>query len=303
MQSNKDGRRNVAVKTIPNTWVRSGPDEFNEFHPKSSEQPWNDLGFLKQLNKMNFPYVCDLLGDFRDCQHMYVVTSLATEGDLFSWCSHGPKPGNEREALMQPIVHQMFSAVEWLHELGISHRDISLENILLTDDGCGNLCVKIIDFGMASVSRTCYKEVCGKPSYQSPEMHSMDEYDAFLADAFALGVALFTLMAQGRYPWMSTEKGVCPLFEYANTFGLEERMKKQKLHEVFSTALTELLEGLLEMEPKDRLSLGELCSAWSVVDKCRLSVWDMRWLETADSTGRPQGSARCGRVVRGDPCR
>ncbi|CAK0819824.1 unnamed protein product [Prorocentrum cordatum] len=33
---------------------------------------------------------------------------------------------------MQPIVLQIFTAVRWLHELGIAHRDLSLENVLLT---------------------------------------------------------------------------------------------------------------------------------------------------------------------------
>merc|ERR1719221_375582 len=302
MKSKKYGGCSVAVKTMPNKWVRSGPDRFKEYYPNTGEQPWNDLGLLKSLNRMDFPYVCDLLGVFRDSQNMYVVTSLATEGDLFSWCFLGPKPGREREALMQPIVSQLFSAVKWLHEIGIAHRDISLENILLTDAGCGSLRVKIIDFGMATLSQKCHKEVRGKPSYQAPEMHLLVEYDAFLADAFSIGVVLFSMMAQD-YPWLSTKLGSCPLFDCANMFGLKQSLKKQKLHEVFTPAFTELVGGLLEINPQDRLGLGESCYARGVVDRNRLTVWDMRWLEIAGCSRPPQTNARCGRVVRSDPCR
>merc|ERR1712232_801256 len=99
---------------------------------------------------------------------------------------------------------------------------------------------------------------------------------------FALGVVLFALMAHGRYPWMSTEHGVCPLFHCVNMFGLKERLKKQKLNEVFSKALTKLIAGLLEIEPQNRFSLGESGPGSTVVDGQRLSVWDMQWLETVD---------------------
>ena len=72
-----------------------------------------------------YPYVCELLGIFTDKEESYVVTSFCTGGDLFNWCDGHPPPGREREKVMGPIVAQIFSAVRWLHEMGIAHRDIS----------------------------------------------------------------------------------------------------------------------------------------------------------------------------------
>lgn len=76
------------------------------------------------------------------------------EGDLFEWCFRPtvPAPGVEREAHMRPIVAQLLVAVRWLHGLGIAHRDLSLENVLLEDSGA-ELRVKLIDFGMATMKR------------------------------------------------------------------------------------------------------------------------------------------------------
>lgn len=281
MRSSRDGGRDVAVKKMPNKWVTGGPEQFKADHPNTSEQPWCDLAVLAQLNSMSCPFVCDLLGVFRDAESTYVVTSLATEGDLFSWCFVGPKPGPARERLMLPIVHQVFSAVDWLHELGIAHRDISLENVLITDAGCSGVQVKLIDFAMATLSRTCSQEVRGKPSYQAPEMHHWDEYDPYLADSFSLGVALFTLMSQ-EYPWTSTKPGVCPLFEYAGTFGFRACLQRKMLLDAFSAACTELIGGLLEMAPQHRLDVAE---ARGLSRRC---VDDAQALR---SKGHPQTSA------------
>lgn len=278
----------VAVKRMPNKWVKSTPREFREHYPTASEKPWNDLGVVRQLNKMAFPYVCELLEVFRDQENTYVATSLATKGDLFSWCDLDPKPGPAREEVMKPIVTQISVAIKWLHELGIAHRDISLENILLTEVG-STMQVKIIDFGMVTLSQTCKREVRGKQSYQAPEMHLDTEYDSFLSDAFAVGVVMFAMAAQD-YPWTSTKRNACQLFEYVSLFGFRKFLGKRRLRkgngehliEVFSPELVDVLDGFLEIEVQDRLTLGETCFTNG---KGRSSFWDHKWLNGVDLSG------------------
>merc|ERR1719491_52809 len=120
---------------------------------------------------------------------------------------------------MRPIVSQVFKATRWLHNLGIAHRDLSLENVLLTENSSSELQVKIIDFGMASMSRHTVRNVRGKPSYQAPEMHTYAQYDTFLADNFALGVVLYS-MAVRNYPWEHTKPGKDRKFEFAKKSGV-----------------------------------------------------------------------------------
>lgn len=279
----EDGLRSVAVKRMPTSWVTHGPQQFREQNPKSAEQPWHDLGMLQELNKLNFPNVCELLGVYRDSKHTYVVTSLATEGDLFSWCERAPPPGRIRESRMKPLAQELLSATRWMHDLGVAHRDLSLENVVLMDVG-GKLQVKIIDFGMCTVSATCHGEVRGKPQYQAPEMHLDAEYSTFLADEFAIGVAIFAMAAQD-YPWTSTKPQTCPLNGFCETFGLRKFLEKRHLTtatgtgdvliQVFSPALVEVLDGLLQMQPSSRFSAGESCF---MHESKRRSVWDSVWM-------------------------
>lgn len=274
----------VAVKRMPTRWVKQGPKEFNVQYPTASERPWYDMGLVRSLGNMGCPFVTDLIGVFRDAEETFVVMGLCTEGDLFGWCDCEPAPGRAREALMPPITHQMFTAVRWLHELGIAHRDLSLENILLTTTPTGELQLKLIDFGMATLTRHVTQEVRGKQSYQAPEMHEEAEFDCFLADEFAIGVVLFAMAAQD-YPWTGTAKGSCQLFEYVSMFGLKRFLEKRKLRkgngehliDVFTPQLTQMLEGLLEVQPRNRATFGE--TTFRGQDGHR-SVWDMPWTKT-----------------------
>lgn len=290
MRSHEDGDRLVAVKKVPNHWITSGQREFAKEHPNSNEKPWSDLGILRALGGAGYPYSLELLDVFRDAEYTYIETPVASEGDLFEWCSRDPRPGREREIVMQPLVVQICSAVRWLHELGLVHRDISVENILVDTDASGNQHVKLIDFGMSVLSRSCSGGVRCKASYQAPEESECERaWDGFMADTFAVGVTIF-VMAAHDYPWASTRAFECQRFQYVQTAGFCRFLKKRKLRsgngevlmDVFSNRLIKLLEGLLEMSPEKRLTLGESCWANDCeADAERASVWQQRWLTSS----------------------
>lgn len=274
----------VAVKQMPNSWVCRCHEEFIMQHPSETELPWQDIGCVKYLNSQEFEYCCDLDGVFRDDSSTYVVTSYASCGDLFAWCEGGPSPGPEREKVIAPLARQILRALMQLHDLTIVHRDVSLENILLNEEtsseGEQKLCVKIIDFGMSSTMRRFRSCVRGKSSYQAPELHTDRDYDAFLSDAFSLGVTLYAMVFQD-YPWLSTRPGGCKCFEFVRKSGLRAYMDKRNLRNSklkvgsCSEPLKQLLEGLLAIDPDQRLTLGESC--WT---DGRRSVWDEPWLQT-----------------------
>ncbi|CAD8164251.1 unnamed protein product [Paramecium octaurelia] len=98
------------------------------------------------------------------------------------------------------IIHQLLKILVYIHEKNICHRDIKLENILIT-----NKKIKLIDFGFSTIynSITCH---CGTPSYMSPEVVTKQKYDGRTTDIWALGV-LFVGLLQGSFPYKgSTEK-------------------------------------------------------------------------------------------------
>jgi len=266
MASRETGEK-VAVKRMPRELVCLSPAEFNQSFPKQIERPWVDLGIIKHLTDLGFPWICNLLGVFADFRQVYFMTSFADRDDLFTWVQTDTSfPGPSREAAMRPLVSQISMAVCWLHNLGIAHRDLSLENVLLADSGAKGLQVKIIDFAMATLSRKAFREVRGKKSYRAPEMYSHHaDYDTFLADNFAVGVMMYC-MAVHSYPWEHTSPGKDASFEYAWIHGLQDFVRMTRLPstqrylaDVFSESLVDLLCGLLDFAPATRYSVGEAC--------------------------------------------
>lgn len=115
------------------------------------------------------------------------------------------------------IAAQVAEALGAAHELGVTHRDIKPDNILLTThDGDGDF-VKVLDFGIAKVREGAIEMgddntptptqtgmVVGTPAYISPEQargKKDTEVDG-RADLYALGVVLFEMIT-GKLPFES----------------------------------------------------------------------------------------------------
>jgi len=181
---------------------------------------------------------------------------------------------------------QLLKAIGQLHDYGIVHGDISLENVLLSRDSKNRasapLAVNVIDFGMATTHRYL-KAPRGKLFYRAPEGYISSSFDGFLSDTFAVGVCLYCLLATG-YPWLSTSSGQCQCFDYVKEAGFRAYIAKRKirstqargrtmtLKDSLSEGAIELLEGLLEFDPAKRLTLGEN------VYGDRKSAWACAWV-------------------------
>ena len=99
------------------------------------------------------------------------------------------------------ILAQLALALGYLHQKNVLHRDLKLENILLTEDGY----IKLIDFGISKVmeggkpgkSRTY--TVRGTPEYMAPEILGKDGY-SFPVDWWAFGTIAYELLC-GQPPF------------------------------------------------------------------------------------------------------
>lgn len=276
----------LAVKEMPNTWFCKSAHEFRRCYPKESENPWKDIGVMRFLNKMGYKYACKCHGVYQNATHTFVASKYASGGDLYYFAQKGLPVGPEREAALAPLVIELLTAVKELHEFGIVHRDLSLENVLLTgEDPDAEAMIQVIDFGVASTNRTHRNSVRGKPSYQAPEMHRHEDYDAFLSDVFSIGVIVYSLLVKD-YPWFATTTGVgdaagCQNFAFAQKHGFRAYLAERKVRncdysvgDSISEPLAQLLEGLLSFDPDRRLTLGE-----KQLMKNRRSVWDEPWVK------------------------
>ena len=83
-----------------------------------------------------------------------------------------------------------------MHEIGIAHRDLKLENILLNRDKN----IKIIDFGLSNKYNKENGELlqssCGSPCYAAPEMIKGIQYHGLDTDIWSSGILLYLMLCK-----------------------------------------------------------------------------------------------------------
>lgn len=135
-----------------------------------AEDSLTEIGVLSYLAAQpDLPaYLLRMLGVYSSGQFSWLVTEFCDGGELFEVAA----AGSLQEAQVRVYAWQTMQAVAYLHKHRISHRDISLENILLKDG-----VVRLMDFGMAVKSHTTsgtpirFFRAVGKNYYRAPECY------------------------------------------------------------------------------------------------------------------------------------
>ncbi|KAL2372772.1 HAL protein kinase [Blastomyces gilchristii SLH14081] len=98
---------------------------------------------------------------------------------------------------------QILSGVVYLHGMGLAHRDLKLDNVVVSDRGI----MKLIDFGSAVVFRYPFENdivlatgVVGSDPYLAPEVYDEKRYDPRPTDIWSLAI-IFCCMSLRRFPW------------------------------------------------------------------------------------------------------
>jgi hypothetical protein len=135
---------------------------------------------------------------------LYLVMEYLVGTSLSSVCGKGPLPV-ERAV---DIIEQMCAALARAHDLGVVHRDLKSDNIMLTSRGGRKDFVKILDFGLAALTRDARLApkgaVFGTPEYMAPEQARGEDATA-LCDLYALGILFFEMLT-GQLPFRSNDR-------------------------------------------------------------------------------------------------
>lgn len=195
-------------------------------------------------SRLKHPAILELHTFFEDAHYVYLVLELAHNGELAKHFKLGTRGLSERAAA--DIFRQVLCGVLYLHAHNIIHRDLSLNNLLLTKD----LNVKIADFGLATqLNGPDEKHVtmCGTPNYISPEVASR-EVHGLPADVWGLGCMLYTLLVGS--PPFHTQHVKTTLNKVINA--------DYKIPAELSIQAQNLLQKLLCKDPTKRITLKEV---------------------------------------------
>ena len=215
----------------------------------------NEIDILKKLSHPNIVKIYEF---YISKSHYYIVTEFCKEGELFSYIKN-----KYSERQLAVLFYQVFSGLWYLHDNKILHRDIKLENIMIsrkeTDNETGEelFWAKIIDFGTAKIFEKNKKEkdVVGSSYYIAPEVLKQNYNEK--CDTWSVGVILY-MMLVGRAPFdgKDDEEIICKI----NSADYNSKEPKLLKH---SSEVRDLVSKLLQKDTEKRYSAKEaLAHPW-----------------------------------------
>ena len=211
---------------------------------KMKKSKFKEIDITKKFNHINVIYVYKVIDT---PENYYIVMEYCKNGELFEYISKKERL-DEDEA--SSFFYQIINGVEYIHSKGIAHRDLKLENLLLTEDNI----IKIIDFGLSHEfnGKDLLKTKCGSPSYASPELIAQPFYDGFKSDIWCCGIILYAMLC-GYLPFDGDEDkdGKDVLFKNIIEGNLE-------FPKFISEIAKDLIIRLLNVDAKERISIPEI---------------------------------------------
>ncbi len=162
--------------------------------PESKARLEREAHAVAKLNHDGILQIFDYSGG--DSPSSFIVTEFIDGQTLKQFLASRRLPVPELAAL---IVLEVGAALAHAHSLGIIHRDVKPENIMVRRDGA----IKLMDFGVAQVvdleRMTVTGQILGSPAYMAPEVLDGRQLDV-RSDIFSIGVVLYQ-MATGVLPF------------------------------------------------------------------------------------------------------
>ncbi|VUC28353.1 unnamed protein product [Clonostachys rosea] len=155
---------------------------------------------LQMLQRLKHPHIVKFVDWFESRDKFYIVTELATGGELFERiCEQGKFTEKDASQTIKQVLH----AVDYLHKNEVVHRDLKPENLLyVTRDPDSE--VVLADFGIAKTldkKEESLQTMAGSFGYAAPEIMDRKGHGK-PADMWSMGVITYTLLC-GYSPFRS----------------------------------------------------------------------------------------------------
>lgn len=142
------------------------------------------------MERLDHPHLVEFIDVFRSRSAIFIVQKLYTGGNLVSRIDQQDRLPEQQ---VKVIMHQLFSAVEYLHDHGLVHRDLKLDNIMLESQTSDD--VVIVDLGCGEdflPKSGKLWDVVGTLTYTSPEVLTTSYTKA--CDVWSLGIVMYILL-------------------------------------------------------------------------------------------------------------
>ncbi|GAA5974491.1 hypothetical protein JCM21900_005831 [Sporobolomyces salmonicolor] len=192
---------------------------------------------------LHHPYVCGMREMLIYPHHYYFVQEYVNGGQMLDYIiSHG----RLRERSARKFARQIGSALEYCHANSIVHRDLKIENILISKTGN----IKIIDFGLSNLYSPVshLSTFCGSLYFAAPELLNAKPYTGPEVDVWSFGIVLYVLVC-GKVP-----------FDDQSMPALHAKIKRGQVEYPtwLSAECKHLLSRMLVTVPSQRATLQEV---------------------------------------------
>ena len=152
-----------------------------------------------------FPYIIKFVEAYENIEFIYIFMEYCPGGSLYHFFQKRNFFLDEK--LCSNIIYKICLAVNYFHLYGIAHRDLKLDNILMTSED-DNADIRILDFGLGKIigpGETC-NEPYGTVLYCAPEIILRQPYTKNV-DSWSIGVISYILLF-GKIPFYDDNKNV-----------------------------------------------------------------------------------------------
>jgi serine/threonine protein kinase len=185
LATHKKTGKKTAIKTVHK----------KDMKPIEIYQQRREIDVLKMSQHPNIVGLIDL---FENSDYYYIVLEYMQGKDLFDYIQfRNFKLGEQR---VKELSYQIGIAIKYLHSYGIVHRDLKLENVMMSDNTESGV-PKLVDFGLAKMIGPNEKadEPFGTLGYVAPEVLRKEPY-SFSCDLWSYGCIIYALLS-GSLPF------------------------------------------------------------------------------------------------------
>lgn len=158
---------------------------------------------IEVLNRVNHPHLIQLIEVYETQKKVFLVLEMCRGGELSDLLK---EKNRFKEDEVKELMKQLAEAVVYMHDKDMVHRDLKLENILLsTSESSEQFNIKVADFGLCHMKGLpgCDELMhsrCGTLYYMAPEVLKNKHEYSKLCDVWSMGVIMYALLC-GRMPF------------------------------------------------------------------------------------------------------